>query len=115
MEVCGLDAGAGGEEVEAVVDTGALPAAAEPSPIGDSAWGLIVGDGLEQFSPDDLSELVAALDSRPSLESIALVASITRTKLAMEQISTLTAVDQPIEVAAGDLLMLLRTALKRVG
>jgi len=32
----------------------------------------------------------------------------------MEQISTLAAVDQPIEVAAGDLLVLLRSALRGV-
>ena len=71
--------------------------------------------GVEDFSPSDLQELTQALDATPELNAIALVASIGRAKAVLGGVSPWAAPDQPVEVAVSDLLVLLRTALKRVG
>ena len=119
VEVSDLDAGAGGDEVMPVVvqeEPGATPmtAAADPSPLGDSAWGLLC-DGVEDFSPSDLQSLSDALAQHSELNAIALVAAIGRAKVTMGGISPWVEPEAPVSIAAGDLLVLLRTALKRVG
>ena len=88
---------------------------AGPSPLlGETAWGLLC-DGVEDFSPSDLQELKSAMDSHAELRSIAMVAAIGRAKVTMGGISPWTAPDAPVEIAAGDLLLLLRSALKGIG
>jgi hypothetical protein len=88
--------------------------ATEPSPLNESAWGLLC-DGIEDFSPGDLQELASALDSNSQLNAIALVASIGRAKSVLGGISPWTATDAPITIGAGDLVVLLRSALRGVG
>ena len=86
---------------------------AEPSPFdGDSAWSLLCA--VPDFSPCDLEELASALDQHSELQGIALVAAITRAKLTLSGISSWTKPDEPIEIGAGDLLVLLRSALRGV-
>ncbi len=86
---------------------------AGPSPFGETAWGLLC-DGAEDFSPSDLQELKSATDAHAELRSIAMVAAIGRAKVTMGGISPWTAPDAPVEIAAGDLLLLLRSALKGI-
>ena len=116
-EVCDLDAGAGGNEVLPVaveeVAGAASTIATEPSPLdGDSAWSLLCA--VPDFAPSDLEELSSALDQHPEMHSIALVAAITRAKLTLSNVSSWTAPDAPLEIGAGDLVVLLRSALRGV-
>ena len=86
---------------------------AEPSQLdGDSAWGLLCP--VPEFSPADLQELVSALDQHAEMASISLVAAITRAKLTLRGISPWTAPDAPLQIGAGDLVVLLRSALRGV-
>ena len=85
----------------------------EPSQLNESAWGLLC-DGIEDFSPSDLQELKSALDANSELNAIALVASIGRAKAVLGGISPWTAPDAPLEIGAGDLVVLLRSALRGI-
>ena len=96
-------------------DAGAAEVTAEPSTFdGDSAWSLLCA--VPDFAPSDLKELssASALDQHPEMQSIALVAAITRAKLTMNGISSWSKPDAPNEIGAGDLLILLKNALHGV-
>ena len=113
LEVAPLDAGAGDVAEVVISDAGAAEVTAEPSQMdGESAWGLLCP--VPEFSPSDLQELTAALDQHAEMQSIALVAAITRAKLTLSGISPWTAPDAPLEIGAGDLVVLLRSALRGV-
>tara|TARA_B100001059_G_C17552439_1_gene435963 strand:+ start:110 stop:607 length:498 start_codon:yes stop_codon:yes gene_type:complete len=116
LEVVPLDAGAGDVSEVVMSDAGAAEVTAEPSPFdGDSAWSLLCA--VPDFAPSDLKELSSAssaLDQHPEMQSIAFVAAITRAKLTMNGISSWSKPDAPIEIGAGDLLILLKSALHGV-
>ena len=86
------------------------PAPEEGEP---TAWGLLC-DQIEDFSPSDLETLKAAIDANPELAAIALVASIGRAKAVLSGVNPFASPDQPVTVAVGDLLLLLRSALHGV-
>ena len=108
-----LDAGAGDVAEVVISDAGASEVTAEPSQLdGDSAWSLLCA--VPDFAPSDLEELASALDQHPEMHSIGLVAAIGRAKLTMSGISSWSKPDEPITIGAGDLLVLLRSALRGV-
>ena len=78
-----------------------------------TAWGLLCNQ-VEDFSPDDLETLKAAIDANPELAAIALVASIGRAKAVLSGVNPFASPDEPVTVAVGDLLLLLRSALRGV-
>ena len=86
----------------------AAPEEGEPT-----AWGLLC-DEVENFSPSDLQTLKAAIDANPELNAIAFVASIGRAKAVLSGINPFASPDEPVTVAVGDLLLLLRSVLSGV-
>ena len=76
-----------------------------------TAWGLLC-DEVEDFTPADLQELKAAIDANPELNAIALIASIGRAKAVLSGVNPFASPDEPVTVAVGDLLLLLRSALR---
>lgn len=84
------------------------PAPEEGQP---TAWGLLC-DEVEEFTPADLQELKAAVDANPELAAIALFYSICRANAVLSGVNPLASPDEPVTVAVGDLLLLLRSALR---
>lgn len=78
-----------------------------------TARGLLC-DEVEDFSPLDRRELKAAIDANPELNAFALTASIGWAKALLSRVNSFASADEPVTVAVGDLLLLLRSALRGV-
>jgi len=106
-------AGPGGNGEEAV--HGGVAAKSLP-PLRDgeeSIWDLLTQpDGLGQ--PADLADLLAVLAASPELRSAALLRSLERFRDQLDQLPGHTPLDQPITIAACDLLVLTRALLGRL-
>jgi hypothetical protein len=79
----------------------------------ESIWDLLTQpDGCGQ--PQDLADLLAVLAASPELRSAALLRSMERFRDALDQLPGHTPLDQPITIAACDLLVLTRALLGRL-
>jgi hypothetical protein len=91
--------------------------AAEPLPPlldhESSIWDLLTQpDG--HGAPQDLSDLLMALAASPELRSAALLRGMERFRDVLDQLPGHTPLDQPITIAACDLLVLTRALLGRL-
>ena len=77
-----------------------------------SAWALCVG--VTDFIPATLVDLVDAMDNIPNLEAAAMVAAITHASYVMRDVDKMAAPGDSVSLPVGDLLVLLRAAMKRV-
>lgn len=78
-----------------------------------SAWEWLVhpeGGG----QPEELSDLLRALDDSPELRSAALLRSIERFRDALAQLPVSAPVETPVQVCAGDVVSMLRAVLSRL-
>ena len=78
-----------------------------------SIWGLLTQpDGCAQ--PQDLSDLLTALAVSPELRSAALLRGLERFRDQLDQLPGHTPLEQPVTVAAADLMVLVRALLGRL-
>ena len=78
-----------------------------------SIWALLAQpDGHSQ--PQDLSDLLTVLAASPELRSAALLRSMERFRDQLDQLPGRAPLDQPITIAAADLMVLTRALLGRL-
>ena len=79
----------------------------------ESIWDLLTQpDGCGH--PQDLSDLLTALAASPELRSAALLRALERFRDALDQLPGHTPLEQPVTIAAADLMVLVRALLGRL-
>jgi hypothetical protein len=76
-----------------------------------SAWRRLIAN---DHQPQDLDELIELLEINPRTRSAALMFAMERGRKVLEQVASSTAPEATVEIAAADLLVLIRASMARL-